>query len=81
VEVFELIRKNSFKLRDVIAVDIKLKNLLLYPFLKALYLPGVFFDKNTEKTEMIKRLASRELLTGNRLVISCEKVNNLQYDI
>jgi ubiquinone/menaquinone biosynthesis C-methylase UbiE len=79
VEVFELIRKNSFELRDVIALDIKLKNLLLYPFLKALYLPGVFFDKNrnTEKAEMIKRLASRELLTGSRLLISCVKVNNL----
>jgi ubiquinone/menaquinone biosynthesis C-methylase UbiE len=79
VEVFELIRKNSFELRDVIALDIKLKNLLLYPFLKALYLPGLIFDKNKnmEKTEMIKRLASRELLTGSRLVISCVKVNDL----
>ncbi|HBR21121.1 MAG TPA: hypothetical protein DD713_00910 [Nitrospiraceae bacterium] len=79
VEIFELIKKNGFELRDVIALDIKLKNLLLYPFLKTLYLPGVFFDKNrnTEKAEMIKRLASRELLTGSRLVISCVKVNNL----
>ena len=79
VEVFELIRKNSFELRDVIALDIKLKNLLLYPFLKTLYLPELIFDKNKNmgKTEMIKRLASRGLLTGNRLVISCVKVNNL----
>ena len=46
VEVFELIRKNSFELRDVIALDIKLKNLLLYPFLKTLYLPELLFDKN-----------------------------------
>ena len=79
VEVFELIRKNSFELRDVIALDIKLKNLLLYPFLKTLYLPELIFDKNKNmgKTEMIKRLASRGLLTGNRLVISCVKANNL----
>jgi SAM-dependent methyltransferase len=77
VEIFELIKKNRFELSDVIALDIKLKNLLLYPFLKVLYLPGLLFDKNTEKTEMIKRLASRGLLTGNRLVISCVKVNDL----
>lgn len=79
VEIFELIKKNGFELRDVIAVDIKLKNLLLYPFLKALYLPELIFDKNNnmEKTEMLKRLASRELLTGSRLVISCVKVNDL----
>lgn len=79
VEIFELIRKNSFELRDVISVDIKLKNLLLYPFLKALYLPGLIFYKNEnmEKTEMLKWLASRELLTGSRLVISCVKVNDL----
>jgi len=79
VEIFELIKKNGFELGDVIALDIKLKNLLLYPFLKALYLPGLLFDKNKNmgKTEMTKRLASRGLLTGNRLVISCVKVNNL----
>lgn len=79
VEIFELIKKNSFELRDVISVDIKLKDLLLYPFLKVLYLPGLIFDKNNnmEKTEMLKRLASRELLTGSQLVISCVKVNNL----
>jgi len=75
VEIFELIKKNHFELTDVVALDIKLKNLLLYPFLKTLYLPGLLFDKNTEKTAMIKRLASRELLTGNRLVISCVKAN------
>ncbi|MBA3061166.1 MAG: class I SAM-dependent methyltransferase [Nitrospirae bacterium] len=79
VEVFQLLKKNSFELRDVISVDIKLKDLLLYPFIRALYLPGLIFDKNKnmEKTEMLKRLASRELLTGSRLVISCVKVNDL----
>lgn len=79
VEIFELIKKNGFELRNVIPVEIRVKNLLLYPFLKALYLTGLVFDGNKDagKTEMLKRLASRELLTGNRLVISCVKAINL----
>jgi len=77
VEVFEMMKKNGFELRDVVSLDIKLKNLLLYPFIKILYLPGLIFGKNkdTRKQELIKRLASRELLTGNRIIINCVKAD------
>jgi len=75
VEVFEFAKKNGFKLKGVISVDVKLKNLLLYPFLKALYLPGLMFDKdkNNEKVAMLRWLASKELLTANRIIINCIK--------
>lgn len=71
VEVFQLMKKNDFELKNVIASGTKLKGLWLYPILKVLYLIGSLFNKNndTDREYLIKKLASRELLTGDHIIV------------
>lgn len=73
VEVFQLIKRNGFEIKDVSASRITRKGWWLYPFIKALYLIGFLLDKNMEKVELIKWLASEELLRGDHFVICSVK--------
>ncbi|WP_333656333.1 class I SAM-dependent methyltransferase [Dissulfurispira sp.] len=71
VEIFQLMKKLGFEPRHVIASGTRLKGLWLYPILKALYLIGSLFNKNddNDREYLIKGLASRELLTGDHIII------------
>src|SRR3989338_8181820 len=73
VEVFQLIKRNGLEIKDVFSSRTTLKGWWLYPFIKALYLIGFLFDKNKNKAELIRWLASEELLRGDHLVICSVK--------
>jgi len=76
VEVFQLLKKNGFELKNVLASDFKLKGWWLYPFIKTFYLLGLIFDRNRQKNELIKQMASKELLMGSHVVVCSVKANN-----
>lgn len=76
VEIFQLMKKTGFELKQVIASGTKLKGLWLYPLLKAFYLIGSLFNRNDDNAReyLIKKLASRELLAGDHIIICGVKI-------
>lgn len=74
VDIITLGGKCGLEVKEVAASRKKTSAMLLYPFLKLLYLTGLFFDKDKEKAALIRRLSSKEALTGDHIIIRLERV-------
>lgn len=73
VDIIELATRNSLSLKALKASRLKTSNLLLYPLLKALYMAGSTFEKESGKAGLIKALSSKEALLGDHLIIELER--------
>lgn len=75
VDIIALGIKNRLAIKEVAAAHLKSSAMLIYPFLKGLYLAGLIFERDKAKAAYIRLLASKEALTGDHLIIRLEKVN------
>ena len=81
VKIYQLLKKNGFKILKVFSPDISKKNGWLYPLIKGLYSLGLLFDRDTEKIRLIKWLMSRDLLCGDHLIVYSKKIKRFQGEI
>ncbi|MBA4393845.1 MAG: hypothetical protein C0407_09865 [Desulfobacca sp.] len=69
VDIFQLLKKNSFVLLKVVSPDMSWKSGWLYPILRGFYRLGLFFDNNLGKTQLIRWMMSKEVLRGDHLIL------------
>lgn len=73
VDIIALGIKNRLAVKEVAAPHLKGAALVIYPFLKGLYLAGLIFERDKAKAAYIRLLASREALAGDHLIIRLER--------
>ncbi|MBI5885252.1 MAG: class I SAM-dependent methyltransferase [Deltaproteobacteria bacterium] len=73
VDIIALGIKNRLAIKEVATSHMKGAALIIYPFLKGLYLAGLIFEKDRAKAAYIKLLASKEALAGDHLIIRLER--------
>lgn len=73
VDIYELAARSGFAITGVKATRIKLKNVPLALLLKALYAPGLIFERNERKAELVRKLSSFDALAGDNLLISLKR--------
>lgn len=74
VEIYFLLKENGLKLNSLTVSSLRYRGLFSALILKAFYYIGMIFDKNPEKRDLLRILASNELLFGDHIIINAIKV-------
>ncbi|MBI5562254.1 MAG: class I SAM-dependent methyltransferase [Deltaproteobacteria bacterium] len=74
VDIIGLGGKNGLEVKDVAASRKKNSALFVYLMLKAIYLAGLFFERDKRKAALIRLLASREALLGDHIIVRLERM-------
>ncbi|MEW6409285.1 MAG: class I SAM-dependent methyltransferase [Nitrospirota bacterium] len=74
VDIYFLLKQNGFNLNRITAPCLRYRGLLSAIALRVLYYTGMIFDKNPEKRDLLRILASNELLFGDHIIIDAIKI-------
>jgi len=69
IDIVEFAGRSGMELVAFKGSGVKGSSLPLYPILKALYSAGLLFEKNPEKSRLIKRLSSSDLLLCDHVIM------------
>ncbi len=69
VEVFNLMQRHGFEPIRVLAPRGGREGWIFFPFFRLLYRLGLVFEQNEKKAKMIRHLSTRDLLTGDHIVV------------
>ncbi|OGQ56735.1 MAG: hypothetical protein A3J24_05655 [Deltaproteobacteria bacterium RIFCSPLOWO2_02_FULL_53_8] len=75
VDIIALGMKSRLEVKEVTSPHLKGAALAIYPFLKALYLIGLIFERDPAKATFIRVISSKEALAGDHLIIRLERTN------